>query len=79
MNVVNLRDNPSLMDIPAKLRLLADDIESGEIEADAVYTIVCHADVFEPTFEAYGRISDRYGIAGIFTLIAKLALTDKQE
>lgn len=78
MNIVNLRDKPGLLDIPNQLRQLANAIECGEQPADCCMTVIISPDKFDPDFYGWGKLPDRYGIAGIFTLVAKMALTDKE-
>lgn len=51
MNVVHLHDGrPSLNDIPGQLRVLADSIEKGEVEATTTYVVIPRAGDFPKLF-----------------------------
>lgn len=79
VNVVDLRNHPSLLDVPDQLRRLADKIERGEQPVEAVYAVVVEPDAFTPVFYGWGKIADRHAIAGLFLHVAQLALTDASE
>ena len=51
MNVVQLHNGaPSLNDIPGRLRLLADRIENGEVEATTAYVVIPRSGDFPQLF-----------------------------
>lgn len=79
LKVVPIRAAPALTDIANQMRQLADKIEAGDVDAEACFCIVVHPDQFSPSFYAWGHVPDRHGIAGVFTHVAQLALTDKQK
>ena len=55
-NIKELRSNPSLQDIPAQLRALADAISSGEYgEVDSLYVVMPKTDDW-PTIFGYGDV-----------------------
>lgn len=57
--IVNLHDGPSLADIPAQLRVLADRIENGELVADGAFVLVPRERDY-PTVFGYGIITGAY-------------------
>lgn len=70
---------PLLTDIAGQLRALADQIERGEVTPEAAYTVLVMPDQFEPYFYGWGAVADRHGVAGVFTHVSILALSDRNE
>lgn len=68
-----------IRDIVGRLRLLADEIESGEVPIDDYLMVIAPQDDFhEPYSACYGRNPSRYECIGLFQHLSKLALTDKE-
>lgn len=73
--VVTLRPEPPLNDIAARLRWMADGIESGEFgKIEAAYVVLGVQGEFTPLWYGFGAVADRHGICGVFSHIAHLAL-----
>lgn len=60
LTVVQLRETPSLQDIPALLRRLADEIESGETAASTMF-IVIPRDGDYPQLRGWGDVDGENG------------------
>jgi hypothetical protein len=60
ITVVPLRDAPSLQDIPALLRRLALEIESGETEARTMYVVIPR-DGDYPSLRGWGDVDGSRG------------------
>lgn len=75
--VKQLRTSPPLNDIAARLRYLADQIESGACGPyETVLVFAMHPDSFMPDRYCFGNNStDRHQMAGILLHGAQLALT----
>ena len=69
LTVVPLREQPSLQDIPALLRRLADQIETGEVEARTLYVVIPQPGNDYPKLRGWGDIEgDRQPIVQIALL-----------
>lgn len=80
LKVVPLREGvPLLNDIPGRLRKLADEIEAGERGTpEFMFCVSRDVDRFMPDFHAFGAPPTRHEIAGFFSHLAAMALTDKE-
>lgn len=77
LNVVRLRDSPSLNDLPGQLRQLADKIERGEVEGETAICIVPQATGW-PLLYGWGPQFERMAIVGILET-AKLWFIEQQK
>lgn len=66
LRVVPLRESPSLSDIPGQMRQLADSIEAGELEPEAVLCIVATGGW--PIIYGWGENLGDYGNIGLLEL-----------
>lgn len=67
LTVVPLRDSPTLNDIPAQMRQLADRIESGEVETESVMCIVAVEGDW-PNIYGWGDNQGDYGNIGLLEM-----------
>lgn len=67
MKVVQLRDEPSLMDLPGQLRRLADQIERGEVAPLETLVIVKRYEAGQLGCECYGVNPTRDEVIGLLT------------
>lgn len=56
LTIVPLSDRPSLQDIPALLRNLAKEIESGDIEAKTLFVVIPQDDGGYPRLRGWGDV-----------------------
>lgn len=70
MNVVPLRDTPSLMDLPGCLRQLADQIEAGRTEKIETLIVLTEDESGELGSRCYGVNPTRAHVAGLFFMAA---------
>ena len=56
VNVIPLRESPSLQDIPALLRNLAAEIENGETAAKTMFIIIPREDDDYPVLRGWGDV-----------------------
>ncbi len=70
MHLVKLRDVPSFMDIPGRLRWLADRIESGEFDVRTA-VVVIESDASIRTL-SYGENPTTNEIVGLLTRAARM-------
>lgn len=57
--LVQLHEGPSLADIPAQLRAMADRIEKGELVADGLFVLIPREQSY-PTVFGYGVVGGAY-------------------
>lgn len=65
--IVQLRESPPLNDIPARLRYLADQIESGEQKADFALIII-DGDSPMPDLFGFGEVLETRALLGFLDL-----------
>jgi hypothetical protein len=69
LTVVPLREMPSLQDIPALLRRLADQIANGEVEAKTLYVVIPQPGKDYPKLRGWGDVDgDRQPIVQVALL-----------
>ena len=61
LTVVPLSDRPSLQDIPALLRNLAHEIESGEVEARTIFVVIPQDGGDYPKLRGWGDVEGDRG------------------
>jgi hypothetical protein len=59
LKVVPISDEPSLAEIPAQLRKLADDIECGDRAVDAVFVVIPREQA-RPAILGFGQIAGAF-------------------
>lgn len=67
MNVVPLRDEPSLMDLPGCLRQLADQIERGDVAPLETLVVVKRYESGQLGCECFGVNPTRDEVIGLLT------------
>jgi hypothetical protein len=72
LNVVPFRDVPSLMDLPGRLRWLADEIERSEVQNIQTMLVLQEDDNGEVSLACFGVNPSRSEISG---LLLRAAMT----